>query len=133
VSLLRAASALRAAMAGPLRLDPSWLADAVAGLDAIEARIPKPCPPDCPECAWARDEAVLDWPAPGRVHGVSGRPAIVTRSIARGRRRFGGRPSDLPYLKQATHRKHRRAWRVWAADPERPEPSLRSLTSREVW
>lgn len=90
------------------------------------------CGADCEECAAIA--ALLDRLHPPRlVHGVAGVPALVTRSIARGRRRFGGRPSDIPDLKRQTHRKHRRAWRVWARDPDRREPCLRSLTSWEVW
>ena len=62
------------------------------------------------------------------------RRAVVTRSIARERQRWG-RTRDLPAMKRNARRKHRRAWNRWTrtgADDDR-EPCLRSLTSWEVW
>jgi hypothetical protein len=87
----------------------------------------------CPVCVMAQpDTGAFGMWAPV-VRGVSGAPATVTRSITRGRARFG--PTRfIRYAKRATHRKHRRAWSRWCADPEgRTEPVLRSLTSWEVW
>jgi hypothetical protein len=92
---------------------------------------PEFCGPDCPECAWFEEWREAR-PSPTRMHGVAGVPAIVTHSVARERKHYV-RPGDIATMKRQAHKRHRRAWRMWARDPERAEPVLRSLTSWEVW
>lgn len=115
----------------PPHLEAQTSAALVGLAEELWPRCPLDC--ECSDCHWYDGCAGrYDFSSPLRVHGVSGAHAIVTRSITRGRTRFGA-TGAIPWMKRAARRKHRRAWRVWARDTERREPVLRSLTSYEVW